>query len=245
MKIAVIPDTQVKPGQKFKFLFSVGLYIAKQNPDVIVHLGDFADMSSLSSYDRGTKDFEGRRYLADISAATNALQALEDGLEEGGLYSKCVKHMLLGNHEDRIARAVQKQPELDGLISLDDLPYRGYGWRVHDFLKVITVGGVAFSHYFVTGIAGRPASSPRAMLNKQHMSCVAGHQQGFQVHTDYNARGDRVTAIIAGSCYKHSEKYLGPQGNKHWNGVLILHEVKNGSFDLMPVSLNYIEGKYS
>ena len=50
---AVIPDCQVKPGQDYSFLRWVGNYLAEKKPDVIVQIGDFADMPSLSSYDVG------------------------------------------------------------------------------------------------------------------------------------------------------------------------------------------------
>ena len=112
------------------------------------------------------------------------------------------------------------------------------------FLEVVIIGGVAFSHYFVTGIAGRPAATANAQLNKKHMSCIAGHQQGLQIATAHRGDGQRLTSIIAGSCYEHDEDYLGAQGNKHWRGMLMLHEVNDGQFDLMPVSLDYINKKY-
>ena len=67
---------QVKPGNDFKFLTSIGNYLVDKKPDIIVNLGDFADMPSLSSYDVGKKSFEGRRYKADIEAAHRAMEAL-------------------------------------------------------------------------------------------------------------------------------------------------------------------------
>jgi len=105
--------------------------------------------------------------------------------------------------------------------------------------------GVAYSHYFVTGVAGRPASTAAAQLRKTNMSSVAGHQQGLQIATGGRADGARLTSIIAGSCYEHDEDYLGPQGNKHWRGILMLHDVHDGEFDLMPVSLQFLKKKYS
>ena len=53
-----------------------------------------------------------------------------------------------------------------------------------------------------------------------------------------------MTAIIAGSCYEHDEGYMGPQGNEHWRGFYMLHEVKDGAFDEMAVSLNYLRERY-
>ena len=55
MRHLVIPDTQIKYGEDLSFLTCIGEFIVQKKPDVIIHLGDFADMTSLSSYDVGKK----------------------------------------------------------------------------------------------------------------------------------------------------------------------------------------------
>ena len=252
MKHIVIPDCQIRPGDDTKFLRRIGQYIVDQKPDTVVQIGDFADMPSLSSYDVGKKSFEGRRYRADIEAANTAMEELLSPLVEFNSKARKNKErqykprmvLTLGNHEDRISRAVNNDPKLDGTIGLQDLKYSDYGWDVVPFLQPVILDDVAYCHYFVTGVAGRPSVSAAAQLSKQHMSCIAGHQQGLQIATGHNAAGYRLTSIIAGSCYEHDEDYLGAQGNRHWRGILVLHEVASGQFDLMPVSLSYLEKRY-
>lgn len=252
MKHLVIPDCQVRPGDDLGFLTAIGNYIVEKQPDVLINIGDFADMPSLSSYDQGKKSFEGRRYASDIQAARTAMTTLLTPINEynerqrrnGKKQYKPRMVLTLGNHENRINRAVNDDPKLDGVLSTNDLRFAEAGWEVRDFLDVAIIDGIAYSHYFVTGVAGRPASSAAAQFRKTNMSCIAGHQQGLQIHTGNRADGALLTSIIAGSCYEHSEDYLGPQGNKHWRGLLVLHEVKEGQFDLMPVSLAYLKGKY-
>jgi len=251
-KILVIPDVQAKDGNDFTYLSRIGQYICDKRPDVVVCIGDLADMESLSSYDVGKKAFEGRRYTKDIDAAIAAQSALLIPLANLQYQQRKNKQkvytprtvMCIGNHENRINRAVNNDAKLEGLISIDDLQYEKYWDEVYPFLETVVIEGVAFSHYFVTGTAGRPSSTARAQLNKQHMSCVSGHQQGLQIATDSRADGTRVTSVIAGSCYEHDEAYMGPQGNNHWRGFLVLHEVDRGSFDLMPVSLDYLNKRY-
>ena len=253
MKHLVIPDCQVKPGHSVDYLRHIGNYIVAKQPDVIVCIGDFADMPSLSSYDIGKKSFEGRRYLADIEAAKEGMETL---LAPIWRYNKnaAKNHkrlyqpryvLTLGNHENRIVRAVNDDAKLEGVLSLDALNYKGYGWEVFPFLDVVVLDGIAYSHYFVTGVAGRPASSASVQLTKKHMSCIAGHQQGLQIATGNRADGALLTSVIAGSCYEHNEDYLGPQGNKHWRGILMCHDVQDGQFDLMPVSLKFLKERYS
>jgi len=248
----VLPDVQAKHGNSFDFLRKLGQFVVKKRPDVIVCIGDFADMPSLSSYDAGKKCFEGRRYYLDVEATKLAMQTFMQPIRE--YQAACIANkkkqynprfvLTLGNHEDRINRAINNDAKLDGLISVKDLNYEAMGWEVYPFLEVVNIDNILYSHYFPTGLAGRAAATANAQLAKQHASCISGHQQGLQIATAYRGDGHRLTSIIAGSCYEHNEDYLGKQGNNHWRGALILHEVNNGEFDLMPVSLNYLNKKF-
>jgi hypothetical protein len=252
MKILVLPDVQAKPGVNFSYLRRIGCYLVEKKPDVVVCIGDFADLPSLSSYDKGKKSFEGRRYKRDIEAAQFAMQAFLGPLEEYNEMRRRNKKgeykprmvLTLGNHEHRISRAVEDDPKLDGMLSVKDLAYAEYGWEVYPFLERVIIEGVAFSHYFTTGLMGRPASTAQAQLRKANMSCVAGHQQGKQIAYSTRADGKTITSVIAGSCYEHNEAYLGAQGNQHYRGFLMLHEVQDGAFDEMWVSLGYINQRY-
>ena len=252
MRHFIIPDCQVKVGGNYDYLERIGKYIVDQQPDVLVNIGDFADMASLSSYDVGKKSFEGRRYKADVEASHMAMARLLEPIEEFNQRQRKNSKkqykprmvLTLGNHEDRIDRVVNGDPKLDGTISISDLNYEAYGWTVHPYLDVVVIDGVAYSHYFVSGVAGRPISSAQLTLTKKHMSCIAGHQQGRQVAYGYRADGRRIASIIAGSCYEHNEDYMGPQGNKHWRGVVVLNEVDDGEFDECFVSLDYLQRRY-
>lgn len=247
-----IPDVQVRPGDDFTFLGCIGRYIVAKKPDVVICGGDFADMPSLSSYDIGKKSFEGKRYKLDVQATKEAMQTLlapikaynQDAVKNHHKKYKPRFVFLLGNHENRIDRAVNNDAKLEGVLSTKDLGYEK-DWEVYPFLEVVVIDGIAYSHYFVTGVAGRAASSAHAQLRKTNMSCIAGHQQGRQTAHATKADGTRLCSIIAGSCYEHNEDYLGPQGNKHWRGIVMLHEVNNGQFDEMFISLDYLKNNYA
>ena len=122
------------------------------------------------------------------------------------------------------------------------MPYQD--WEVYPFLEVVVIEGIAFSHYFTSGAMGRPITTAQALLTKQHMSCVAGHQQGRQIAYGKRADGKEMTSLIIGSCYEHEEEYLGAQGNHHWRGLYVLHNCNDGAFDEMAVPLKYITENY-
>lgn len=209
-------------------------------------------MASLSSYDKGTKSYEGRTYREDILVANDCLQRFMAPIEEASRKQESAhrtrwnprKIVTLGNHENRINRVIEEDRKLEGLVSTDDLFFKQWGFEVYPFLQPVTVDGVVYCHYFPSGQMGKPITTARALLTKLHMSCFAGHQQGRDIAYGKKADGSRITAIIAGSCYLHDEQYLNPQTNNVWKGVYMLHEVDNGAFDEMPVSLKFLEEKY-
>lgn len=253
MRILVIPDCQVKKDVPLEHLTWAGKAICDYLPDVVVNIGDFADMPSLSSHDiKGSKYFEGLRYKTDVTVAKDAMKLLLSPLRELQAKQKKNKEkiykprmvMLLGNHENRIDRAVNNNPTLEGLISTKDLNYES-DWEVHEFLHPVFINGVGFNHYWPVGALGRPASSPSAIINKLHMSCIAGHQQGKQVAYGKRADGKSITSIVVGSYYLHDESYMDQLSNRHWRGLLVMNEVEDGHFDEMFLSIDYLGRKYS
>jgi hypothetical protein len=252
MRILVIPDCQVKEDVPLEHLSWAGKAIVEYRPDVVVNLGDFADMPSLSTHDKaGSKYFEGKRYTKDIEVAKEAMKMLLKPLKDEQLRLKRNKEkqykprmiMLLGNHEHRINRAINNNPMLEGLISTQDLEYHK-DWEVYEFLHPVFINGVGFNHYWPVGAMGRPASSPSAIISKLHMSCVAGHQQGKQISYGKRADGKPICSIIAGSYYLHDESYMDQLSNRHWRGLVVLNEVQDGHFDEMLLSIEYLQRKY-
>ena len=73
MRHLFLPDVQAKEGVPLQHLEAAGNYIVKKQPEVIVCIGDFADMPSMSSYDVGKKSFEGRMYTKDVEASRKAM----------------------------------------------------------------------------------------------------------------------------------------------------------------------------
>lgn len=248
----MIPDTQAKPGVPTDHLRWIGEYIVGHfagHPNLkIIHIGDHADMPSLSSYDKGKKAMEGRRYLADIAAANAAFDALCAPLDAYNAHRRELKerqwwperHITLGNHEDRITRAVEADAQLDGLLSLDALDYARHGWVVHPFLNPLYLDGVGYAHFWQNPMTGRPyGGTAMTRLKTLGHSFSMGHQQTLDYAVRF-VRGRSQHGLVAGACYLHDEDYKGAQGNHHWRGIVVCHDVKDGSYDPMFVSLDYL-----
>ncbi len=248
----VIPDTQVKPNQPTEHLRWAGLYAAEKKPDVIIHIGDHWDMPSLSNWDVGKKSFEGRRYKDDIKAGLEAMEVFLEPIreEQKRLISNKKKQwnprlvFTLGNHEQRIERAIESDAKLEGLISYDDLKLNELGFEVYDFLEVVVIDGICYSHYFTSGIMGRPVANAKRLLATQFQSCVMGHVQDRDIAYGRRADGHNMLGLFAGIYYQHDEDYLTPQTNGSWRGIWMLNEVVGGNCDELPVSIKYLRNKY-
>ena len=250
----VIPDTQVKPGVPTDHLKWISQYIvdhfAGRANVRIIHLGDHWDMESLSSYDHGKKSMEGRRVGADIKAGNEAFALLNSALVEYNDKRRRFKEkqwwpdrvLLRGNHEDRISRAVEDEATYDGFLSLDLLD--SGDWTVVPFLKPIFIDGVGYAHYWQANMTGKPLGGMAiTRLKTLGFTFTQGHQQVLEYAIRF-VKGKGQHALIAGACYLHDEDYRGYQSNAHWRGIIIKHEVHDGSYDPMFVSLDYLCRRY-
>jgi len=75
-------------------------------------------------------------------------------------------------------------------------------------------------------------------------SFTQGHTQGKKYGEILFPVGVRRHGLIAGSFYMHNENYRGPQAENEWRGVVVKHEVRDGDYDPMFVSLNYLLREY-
>lgn len=256
LKHLVIPDAHVKPGVLLDRFEKLGKLIVDEKPDKIICLGDFADMESLCSYDKGKKDYNRRSYQADIDSVIAAQKALFTPLWKyntlrGQAHKKQYRpefHMLLGNHEYRIQRAINMDHVLlEGLISVGDLQYESFGWNVYQFLDKVNIDDIIYSHYFISGVMARPISGENpalALINKHHMSCTAGHSHIYDVALRTRADGSPIRGLVAGCFLDHYEDYAGPANELWWKGVFIKTNVHNGTYDLQEISLKELEKRY-
>lgn len=164
-----MPDTHV-PHESVE-AWGVLLAAAKKlKPHVIVVLGDFADVESLSAHDKPN----GRRvFLAEELPLVRARLRELEGLGAGELI------YVMGNHEYRLERYIAKHaPELDGITSWDALLGLGK-WKVVPYNESYRIGKLWLTH--TTGEAGDNAH--RAAARTFMGSAMIGHthRMGYEV----------------------------------------------------------------
>lgn len=247
----LIPDTQVRPKVPLDHIPWIAQAIVDYAPDAVIHLGDHWDMPSMTSWEKpGSLHMEGQRYEEDTAVGSEAFARLSAPMHaEIRRQSRNKRawnperHFLFGNHEDRITRAINADPKMSGCLGLHHLITNG--WQRHDFLDRLWVDGVLYSHYFQnTSSKFAIGGSIDNRLNKIGESFCQGHQQGLLYGTRVYPTGYTRHGLVAGSCYLHREEYRGNQGQRHWRGVVILNEVKDGDYCIMPLTLSYLCRKY-
>lgn len=255
-KHLIIPDSHAMPGTDLSRFEWAGKFAADIKPDTIINMGDWFDMPSLCSYDRGTRVFEGRRYISDINAGNQALSFFNSGFNDAAIYTKRAKPKarkvaLEGNHEHRIHRATQLSPELDGTLSLQAMMWGLYKWEWVPYEGstpgVINIDGINYSHYFISGIMGRPIGGeyPAAtLLKKCFASCVIGHNHLRDFAERVDANGKKILGLSSGCYTSDTHDYAGMANNMWWRGLVVLHDVHDGVYDPEFISLDRLERMY-
>lgn len=242
----IIPDSHSVPGKSNARYSWLGHLINDIKPDVVIDIGDWWDMESLCSYDKGKAAFEGRRYQRDLAAGIEAQDRLS-------VIVRAAKRKLprfvrtLGNHEYRIQRALDKDPVLIGTIGLQDLQSKEYGWEEYPYQVAVDIDGVSYAHNFITGVSGKPIGGEnhaKMLLVKQLTSCTQGHSHLFDYCIRTDANGRRIQTCVVGSYLDYWSDWAGPANHLWVNGVVVKRNVEDGHYDLQHISINQLKAEY-
>lgn len=248
----ICPDSHAHPDHPNDTADWLGELIADVKPDVFVHIGDSADLPSLSLYDKGKKSFQGRNYKADINVHLDFQERLFAPIKK---LKRKLPHTVFceGNHEFRIKRAIETSPELDGAISFKDLCLNAWYDDIVEYEGsvpgTITLDGITYGHYFVGGIAGRPLGGIHAgyaITTKKHSSATCGHSHLFDTCVQKSMTGKAVIGTVVGCYQNYTNDWAGAELGKLWDrGVVIKrHVTGDGSYDLQWISLDALREIY-
>lgn len=240
---AIIPDTQNRMYIPWDHIMWAAEEIAERRPSTIIQIGDWADMPSMSGYDKGKHSYQDKRYADDIRASELTWEMLDGRIRKVRGYQPR-KVFTRGNHEDRISRALEYEPYLIDWVQVEDTD-PPEGWEVYGFKEVVVIDGVAYSHYFYNPMTGKPYGGENILLRIKNVgySFTMGHQQILLTGMRY-VGNRQIRGTVAGAFYLHDEDYKGPQGNHHWRGIIFKTHVRDGQYDLEEVSVERLCRKY-
>lgn len=246
----VIPDPHAHPDHNNERFDWLAKLIIDLKPDVVVNLGDHFDMPSLSGYDKGTKGFEGRRFVKDIAAGVEAHERMWEPVKRT---KKRLPYrvVLEGNHENRLKRAVNAAPELDGAIQFGAYEFDRYYDKVVEYTGntpgSTEIDGVHYSHFFSSGVMGRPIGGEHpaySLLTKLFVSATCGHVHTADYAVRTNAAGNKIHGLVAGVFQDYTSGWAGAANDLWWRGVVIKRDVGMGRYDPEFVSMERLRREY-
>jgi predicted MPP superfamily phosphohydrolase len=188
MRVCVVGDLHVSPGQNLSRLDWIRAHIRKTKPDATVLIGDVCSFDSVSMHDPlGSVSAKHQPTIAeDMAVLEAALDRL--GKLPGRLF------VCLGNHEERIQRYEETDARLKGTLWPQLLnTFKASGYRVTDYGEFLNLKGVRFTH-IPLNIMRKPYPSIQTIVRDLKFDLCYGHSHEANILTGKKIGGG-VTAF--------------------------------------------------
>lgn len=186
VRVLAIGDLHQDPRHpdRLNVLTWIARYASLHRFDHIVQIGDWSTWDSVNQHDRN--DTAGARHkpsiARDMENLKDSLAAWRAGIDPD---YKPRQTVVLGNHENRLERFENANPEALGMFTGErDQSFLQYGWKTRPYGEMFYIEGVAFTHHPVNGV-GRAfggETGPQRAASKTTVPMVSGHTHKRQVH---------------------------------------------------------------
>lgn len=251
VRVLVIGDLHQDPRHphRLEVLTNLARYASAQRFDHIVQIGDWSTWDSVNQHDRN--ETLGARLKPsirqDMDNLKASLQAWRAGMAKG---YKPKQSIVLGNHENRLERFENANPEAHGSFTRErDELFLGFGWKTRPYGELFYIQNVAYTHHPING-AGRAfggETGPQRAANKTTVAMVSGHTHKRQLHDSGKIGPQGVISMVEVGCampWGEVESYakLGITG--WWWGCVPMTVNAGVITDLSFVSMLEIEDRY-
>ena len=223
----ILPDIHV-PDEDKRAYGAVLNYASDHKYDGFIQLGDWVDFNTISSHNKGILGkVEGNRIQKDFLALENSISEIRQVLGP-----KVPKYFIEGNHEFRLPRYLDAQPELKGLPDFDLpgrvskaapemtwIPFWSEG-------KVLQVGKAKFIHGRSTG------KYPAAKVARDYDGNVFfGHVHSVEYLSETTVDDQRTRGAMALGCLQSPKvKWMQGRPNRWQHAFAEFFFFKNGDF---------------
>lgn len=256
-KLCIVGDAHVDEVQSLDRFNWLGKHIAATRPDYVVIIGDFLSMNCLSEWDRNKRAvMEGKRYHSEIRAGNLALNNMLNPIWHLNVTLKKSKKALyepkliyiMGNHEDRLDRYLEKDPTFLGTIDIKkDLLLKERGFEVVEYKDVWTLNGVSYTHIPISG-GGKAIGNPTVCQKALKLfsgSVVFGHTHTLDHAAEHRHGADHLSQALCVGCYfEHVDDYAVGSKTDYWRGIVDLNNYSEGRFDFSTISMSQMKEKY-
>ena len=236
-RILVLPDIHA-PYHDAKAIGAVLHYASTQHIDELVQLGDYVDADAVNGHDEGKRRTqEGRRLKDEYDVANELLDQITDAIRVKNSAAKLV--MLKGNHEWRVDRWVDRHPEVEGLVEVENalrLQARGVKWvesyphgELYQMGKLYAAHGAYTNKYHST-----------KHLDEYGINLIYGHVHSIQVSSKpvFGFAHKTIEAISIGCLCNYDLPYIQGRPTKWQHAFAEVHVWGNGSFNVLPVRIH-------
>lgn len=227
-----------------------GRLASEHRPERIIQIGDWSTNDSVNSHDDNST--EAARYKPkirdDLDNLTESHQYFRRGMAQD---YRPKLDFLLGNHENRLERFENANPESVGTYTLArDETFAQFGWRTRPYGELFYVEGVAFTHHPTNG-AGRAfggKTGPQRAANESTVPVVSGHTHRRQVHDAPKIGPVDVISMVEIGCglpWGTVENYAKHGMTGWWYGAVLMTVQGGAITDLNFISMPTIRARYS
>ena len=230
-RVLVLPDAHDNPRLPKDRFDLMGIHATEGSFDYLVSIGDIADFESLcSQMPNDTMKGRGKgTFMDDMESLEEALMYIDSQTQCGSIK----KVITLGNHEHRIWKMEDQNPEIAGLMKEKLLgTLEQYGWEVHPYGAYVGIAGVDFTHIPFNKM-GRPIGGKyvtNTLGREAVRDTVIGHTHNAGVHTAPKIGGtSRRVRIVEVGCalpWGMMADYAEHSQTSWWWGVVELTIIK-------------------
>jgi hypothetical protein len=243
-----IGDVHVEPGQDMARLAWIGRHIKARKFEKVIQIGDFGCWDSVSAHE-GNHTVKGRQkpdFLEDVQAVKKAVGVMRT--EAGGNAPET--HMTMGNHEYRVQRFGNENPEVDKMMKQAlDACFLDHDWTLSPFGEVYFHEGVGFTHAPINTM-GRTyggKAPENTIANDLSHDLVYGHTHRF-AHIERAKIGHsrRVSVVNLGCAlpYGHIEDYAKHSTTGWWWGICEIEIINQRIEAVKQFSMPELEDTY-
>ena len=242
----VVGDAHVDPSQVtehgLRRFRALGRYVKALRPNRIVVIGDFLTCDSLSHWDKDKRrKIEGRRFKCDVHSAVAALSTARRF--SGRVFDRVEKIYCEGNHENWVSQYVDRNPEMEGILSVKRDVAERFGFKWVPYKSDWTYRGVSFTHVPINE-AGKPIGGKNAAvkaLDIYHNSVVWGHSHKLDIACVARHNSPHLNqAINVGCFFEHVDDYAKGSVTSYWRGLVALNHYSHNRVDINTISLKHL-----
>ena len=248
-KVLVIGDSHDSPKiPKSRFLW-IGKHIRKIKPQYVIQIGDFLSLDSCCWHiDNATMQARKNKgtFIEDIDSFDDALYELNKGIGK----TKTIKHVTLGNHEFRLWKWEDNNPEYYNMGKNKLLKtLKKYGWTASEYGEFYFIDGVGFTHvpFNTMGREFGGVNVERNIGQNSVFDLVFGHTHKFNDVTCPKIGDSNYVRVVNVGCalpMNHVENYAKLSTTGWFWGVVDLTIYNSKIQEVRSITMDTLEFTY-